>query len=548
MNDGPANPDHAHSKDDSLELTGENLNLDRLVEVARGGRRIRISPAARERVEAVRAELVKRVEAYKKSKSDYEAGAERPPATDYGVTTGFGEFKNIPIDPDELEELQRKILLSHAVGVGQTSDFRAPSNYFSAEVVRATMLLRLSTFLMGHSAASWELVDTVCRMINAGVVPLVPTRGSVGSSGDLAPLVHLFGVLLGSGFFYLATTPETIAAGPDFETHLDESSPDIDERQLPERVVLSAECLQRALSLAWEAAKERAAEDDPIRRTQTSPKLLTLSYKEGLALTNGATVSAALLALAVHDAETLASAADIALAMTAEAMCGCGRAFDEKVHRLRRQRGQIDCAANVRAVLDGSKLLERAGAVQDPYSIRCAPAVHGASRDTISYARMVIDQEIRAGIDNPIFFFEGLGVVTGDGRKWDTEFDANWPTQPTRDGGGEVAYAGHKKESFSAGNFHGQPVGLAADYLAIALAELANISERRTQLLLDRNHNRGLPGNLIPEAGVNSGYMLAQYCAAGLVSENKVLAHPASVDSIPTSANTEDHVAMATIA
>ena len=162
MNDGPANPDHAHSKDDSLELTGENLNLDRLVEVARGGRRIRISPAARERVEAVRAELVKRVEAYKKSKSDYEAGAERPPATDYGVTTGFGEFKNIPIDPDELEELQRKILLSHAVGVGQTSDFRAPSNYFSAEVVRATMLLRLSTFLMGHSAASWELVDTVC--------------------------------------------------------------------------------------------------------------------------------------------------------------------------------------------------------------------------------------------------------------------------------------------------------------------------------------------------------------------------------------------------
>ena len=370
-------------------------------------------------------------------------------------------------------------------------------------------------------------------MINAGVVPLVPTRGSVGSSGDLAPLVHLFGVLLGSGFFYLATTPETIAAGPDFETHLDESGPDIDERQLPERVVLSTECLQRALSLAWEAAKERAAEDDPIRRTQTSPKLLTLSYKEGLALTNGATVSAALLALAVHDAETLASAADIALAMTAEAMCGCGRAFDDIDSRLRGERSRR------------ARRQQAAGTS----GRRARPlAIHGASRDTISYARMVIDQEIRAGIDNPIFFFEGLGVVTGDGRKWDTEFDANWPTQPTRDGGGEVAYAGHKKESFSAGNFHGQPVGLAADYLAIALAELANISERRTQLLLDRNHNRGLPGNLIPEAGVNSGYMLAQYCAAGLVSENKVLAHPASVDSIPTSANTEDHVAMATIA
>jgi histidine ammonia-lyase len=258
-----------------------------------------------------------------------------------------------------------------------------------------------------------------------------------------------------------------------------------------------------------------------------------VSYKEGLALTNGATFSVAQLALAVHDAEILAGVADIATAMSIEAICGRTRAYDPIVHDARNMTGQRDSAANIRALVAGSQLTDRAKSLQDAYSIRCSPQVHGASRDAIAYAKMIAVAEINAATDNPLFFPEL------NRRPFDV--------QSRLDRGDDPSDLGDER-AFSAGNFHGQPIALAADFLAIAVSELANIAERRTQLLLDKNHNRNLPANLIAKRGVNSGLMLSQYCAAGLVSENKVLTHPAAVDSIPTSANTEDHNAMASIA
>jgi histidine ammonia-lyase len=280
--------------------------------------------------------------------------------------------------------------------------------------------------------------------------------------------------------------------------------------------------------------------------------LLEPTAKEGLALTNGASFAAAMLALAAHDAKEIAVAADVAAAMSAEALLGCARAFDERVHLARAQKGQKESAARIRTMLEGSKLLETHTTVQDPYSIRCAPAVHGASIDALEFGTAVATRELNAATDNPLFFLEG--------ESWDENFRRNWscrsddrlerPDRRSAKPGepGPTDYDGSLRRSYSAGNFHGQPCAVAADVMAIALSEFANISERRTQLLMDKDHNRGLPSNLIPDAGLNSGFMIAQYCAAALVSENKVLAHPASVDSIPTSANSEDHNAMAPIA
>src|SRR5438067_5146661 len=236
-----------------------------------------------------------------------------------------------------------------------------------------------------------------------------------------------------------------------------------------------------------------------------------------------------MLALGLYDAERLADLADAAAALTLEAMCGCTRALDLKVHEARGHPGQIRSAARMRELIAGSRLVERAAAVQDPYSLRCAPQVHGASRDAIAYARTVAEREINAATDNPLCFPAG-------GAPFDLNVRSNWPD----------SYRGDHRLAYSAGNFHGQPIALAADFLGIALAELANISERRTQMLLDADTNRGLPPNLTTRPGVNSGLMIAQYTAASLVSENKVLAHPASVDSIPTGANAEDHVSMST--
>lgn len=494
----------------TVRLDGASLTIDELVRVARDPRvRVEIVPAAMARVEACRAQIEHIVKEYKTRHTLHEADPTVRLPHVYGVTTGFGEFKDAPIPPDELVELQQNLLLSHAVGIGDNADEHDPANYFAADVVRGALLLRLNAFLKGHSGVRREVVECVAAMLNAGVIPLVPTRGSVGSSGDLCPLSHLFVTLLGKGSFYIVRTPDDLRARsrrPATSGDMRAATPD-------------------ALFPATEFAKAVAAEFN--NRPIPQP-----SYKEGLALANGCNFSGALLALSVYDAERLALAADVAVALTVEAVCGRTRAFDESIAEVRPMRGHRDSAANLRTLLTGSKLVDRAASVQDAYSIRCAPQVHGASRDAIAYAAGVAHAEINAATDNPLFF--------PDGRE-------PWDIRHRRSRGDDPATFGDMY-AYSAGNFHGQPLALAADFLAIAVAELADISERRTQLLLDRAHNRGLPANLISRPGVQSGYMIAQYAAAGLVSENKVLAHPASVDSIPTSANSEDHNSMATIA
>lgn len=473
----------------AVVLDGNSLTLEDLARLARDPRvRVEIHPEAWGRVEASRKQI-ETIAAEYIEEWGKEGGR---PVLEYGVTTGFGEFKNVPIAPGCLEELQRNLLLSHAVGAGETADAGNPANYFEPDVVRATLAIRLNAFLKGHSGVRSAMVNAVLAMLNRGIVPLVPIRGSVGSSGDLCPLAHLFVVLLGESRYYVVREPGGLAYGQrDLRSGLDHLREDLGIDEVP------------------------------------SP-----SYKESLALINGATFSAALLALGVHDGERLAHTADMAAALSLEAVCGCARAFDPRVHEARGLAGQIASAANIRAQIKGSKLVEKAGAVQDVYSLRCAPAVHGSAWDVLAYARRVAEAEINAATDNPLFF------PSHETAPFDHEFAANWPE----------GYDGRERISFSAGNFHGEPVGMAADCLAVGLAELANISERRIQMLLDAHHNRNLPSNLIPHRGINSGWMIAQYCAAGIVSENKVLTHPASVDSVPTSSNSEDHNAMATIA
>lgn len=408
----------------------------------------------------------------------------------YGVTTGFGEFKKHAIAPEMLVTLQRNLLRSHAAGVGDNADADDPGNYFPAEVVRAALILRVNTFLKGYSGVRRELVECLLDMIHRGVVPLVPKRGSLGSSGDLCPLAHTFLPLLGEGRFYCVETAEDVARGARGA-----------------KIYPGSEL----------AAVLGYGRDRPI----PAPV-----HKEGLALTNGATYSAAMLALAVHDAEQLANTCDVAAALSLEAMNGRTAALAAEVHAARNFVGQAQSAANLRSLVAGSRLVDQSADLQDAYSLRCAPQVHGASRDVIAYAKMVAEAEINAATDNPLF----LPIdESGEGTADDSGIAANG-----------------SRRAVSAGNFHGQPIAVAADALTIALAELADISERRTQMLLDANHNRGLPANLTTNPGVNSGFMIAQYTAASLVSENKTLAHPASVDSIPTSANVEDHVAMAT--
>jgi histidine ammonia-lyase len=464
---------------DTITLDGESLTIEQLVQIARDPSvRVACDPATSERVARGEALIASIVENYRRA---FESGSAAP--TEYGVTTGFGEFKDKPIAPADLEQLQRNLLLSHSVGVGDSSDADDLTNYYPPEVVRGALATRLNAFLKGKSGVRTKLVAIVEAMLNRGVIPLVPLRGSVGASGDLCPLSHLFVSLLGHGRFYLAA---------DARHTLREAS------ELPEVLGFDAE--------------------------EMKP-----TFKEGLGLVNGANFSAAMLALAVYDAERLVSLCDSAAALALEAMCGCTRALDPKVHEERGHVGQIESAARMREQLTGSRLVERAGAVQDAYSLRCAPQVHGATRDTIRFVRTTAEHEINAATDNPLFF-------PGEGQPFDMQFRANWPEW----------YHGDARLAYSAGNFHGQPLALGADFLTIAVAELANISERRTQMMLDGHHSRGLPQNLTTRPGVNSGLMILQYTAASIVSENKVLAHPASVDSIPTGANAEDHVSMST--
>ncbi|MDQ3282723.1 MAG: histidine ammonia-lyase [Acidobacteriota bacterium] len=460
----------------TITLDGHSLTIEQLVAIARHGATVECDPSTRERVARSEALIATVVENYR---SAYESGSAAP--TEYGVTTGFGEFKDKPIAPADLEQLQRNLLLSHSVGVGENSDPDDLANYYTPEVVRGALVTRLNAFLRGHSGVRAKLVSIVEAMLNRGVIPLVPLRGSVGASGDLCPLSHLFVTLLGHGRFY-TLTDRTFRRATD----------------LPQVLGFTA---------------------DELKPT----------FKEGLGLVNGANFSAAMLALAVHDAERLADAADAAAALTFEGMAGSTRALDPKVHEVRGHSGQIESARRIRESIVGSRLVERAGAVQDAYSLRCAPQVHGATRDTIRFVRTTAEHEINAATDNPLFFPD-------ESEPFDLQFRENWPDW----------YHGDRRFAYSAGNFHGQPLALAADFLTIAVHELGNISERRTQAMLDGHHNRGLPPNLTTRPGVNSGLMILQYTAASIVSENKVLAHPASVDSIPTGANAEDHVSMST--
>jgi histidine ammonia-lyase len=484
---------------ESVELKGDGLDLATLARIARDPRvTVTLAPAGLERVARAHRLVERVVGRYAAEVRAYRAGEGPRPVQDYGLTTGFGEFKDIPVDPEDLDRLQVNLLLSHAVGTGLSSAADERAGYHPFEVVRAVLVLRLNTFLLGCSGISPAMVEAVAAMLNRGIVPLVPVHGSVGSSGDLCPLAHTFQLLVGAGRYARVRQPADLAPG---------ASP----------VLQEARHLAADLGLA------------PPRP----------SGKDALALINGATFSAAGLALAVHDAERLVEVADAAAALSVEAACGCARAFDPRVHAVRGMAGQQASAARMRALLAGSRLLESAGAVQDPYSLRCAPVVHGATRDALAYAAQVALREANAATDNPLLFppeegEEGLWSSP----PWDLELRDNWP----------AGYQGDRRSTFSAGNFHGQPVALAADVLAIAVAELADIAERRIQLLLDRHHNRGLPANLVADRGVQSGLMIVQYGAAGLVSENKVLAHPASVDSIPTAANSEDHNSMASVA
>jgi histidine ammonia-lyase len=368
----------------------------------------------------------------------------------YGVSTGFGLLANTPIAPSDLRELQRRIVVSHATGSGDPLE---------VEVVRAMQLLRARTLVQGHSGVRPLVVEALLALLDAGITPVIPEHGSVGASGDLAQLAHLALPLIGEG-----------------EVELD---------------------------------GQRLPAIEGLRRAGQAP--LQLSYKEGLSLVNGTEGMLALACLAVADAEALATMADVACAMSIEGLLGTDRPFQRRLHELRPHPGQLASADNLRELLAGSPILashrHSDHAIQDAYSLRCAPQVHGACRDVIAFARQVVERELASVTDNPVVFADSGDVV-------------------------------------SVGNFHGEPLAFVLDFLAIALAELADVSERRVDRLLDPALNHDLPPFLAEDPGLNSGLMLTQYTAAALVSDCKVLAHPASVDSIPTSGNQEDHVSM----
>ena len=435
---------------DIVVLTGADLTVSDVEAVAREGATVALDDDARARMQEAR---------------DVIESLVAEGAVVYGVTTGFGDLASTVIDPSQAGQLQQNLLMSHAAGVG------AP---FPQEVVRAMLLLRANTLALGHSGCRPLLVDRLLAFLAAGIHPVVPEQGSVGASGDLAPLAHLALPIIGRG-----------------------------------QVEFGGQVVPALLAL-------REAGLEP----------LDLGPKEGLALLNGTQMMSAIAALFLADADRLVRTASVAAAQTVEAMLGTDVAFAAAYQLARPHPGQVAVAAQLRHLLRGSGLQRShhgsAHKVQDPYSLRCVPQVHGAVADALDHLRRVLDIELNSATDNPLVF-PGGGV-------------ADEGTIAT--GGGRV---------ISGGNFHGEPLALALDFAKIALAELGSISERRTALLVDARLNGGLPPFLAPASGVESGMMIYQYTAAALVSEHKVLAHPASVDSIPTSANQEDHVSMGSI-
>ena len=416
-----------------VELTGDDLTIGDVWDVAVGRRDVSLAARGRERATAARAFLETQV-------GDHT----------YGVNTGFGRFVSESIPPEQAAELQLRLLRSHACGVGEP---------YPDDVVRAAMLLRANTLAKGYSGARVETIELLVSMLDAGLVPHVPSRGSVGASGDLAPLAHLALPLVGEGH---AT---------------------VEGHTLPG--------------------------DEALRSVGLAP--IVLAAKEGLALINGTQFMTAMASLALVRAERLARTADVACAMSLEALQGTPTSFHPAIHAARPLPGQGRSAAALRALLEGSAIVEShrwCDKVQDAYSLRCAPQVHGASRDLLAHVERTVAVELNAATDNPLVLLDEELIVSN-------------------------------------GNFHGQPIAMGLDCLAIACAELGSISERRTERLVNPSLSDGLPPFLVArEEGLNSGFMIPQYVAAALVSENKALCHPGSVDSIPTSAGQEDHVSM----
>jgi histidine ammonia-lyase len=426
---------------DPLVISGQDLTVDDIAAVAQG-RPVDIHPDAIPRMERSRKAVERLV-------ADGRIA--------YGITTGFGRFKDKLISGEQVAQLQLNLVRSHASGAGPELDEAS---------VRAMLVVRANTLALGFSGVRPVLVQSLIDLLNHGVYPCIPSRGSLGASGDLAPLAHMALVLIGEG--------EAIFQGHRLD---------------------GASALQQA-----------------------NLKPVVLGAKEGLALTNGTTLMAGIGALLVCRASNLAITADVAASLALEALHGTARAYDARVHAVRPHPRQIACAALLRALLDSSRFLRTADPnnVQDPYTLRCVPQVHGAVRDTIDYARWVVNIELNAANDNPLVFVD---EDTGEA------------------------------DIISAGNFHGEPISVAMDSMKFTLTDMGNMSERRTARLVDADCNEGvLPMFLAKNGGLESGLMIAQYTAAALASENKILSHPATADSIPSSANTEDHVSMGAIA
>ncbi|MDD3126009.1 MAG: histidine ammonia-lyase [Candidatus Izemoplasmatales bacterium] len=419
-------------------LDGKHLNLDSLVRIARGHEKVSINTE--------NTLLVLAAERY----VEKVAAGDKPV---YGINTGFGKLSDVRINPTEVGKLQQNLLMSHACGVG---------NPLAEDIVRGMMAMRVNALIKGYSGIRLTTIEKLIELLNKDICPVVFEKGSLGSSGDLAPLSHMSLPLIGLG--------EVFYQGKRMST-------------------------KSAFALAG-----------------ISP-LKELKAKEGLSLINGTQAMTAIGALTLYDAIHLEKTATLALSLSLEALHGIVDAFDPRVHELRGQSGQIEVAQMILKHISKSKMTTKQGEmrVQDAYSLRCAPQVHGASLDTFKYVKKIVEAEMNAVTDNPIVFYD-------------------------------------QEEAISAGNFHGQPLALAFDFLGIAISELANISERRIERLVNPSLSNGLPPFLVNNCGINSGFMIIQYSAASLVSENKVLSHPASVDSIPSSANQEDHVSMGTIA
>jgi len=426
----------------ALHINGNDLTLDAVREVAVEHRPVLLDPDAREAVNRARAVVDALVANNRVS---------------YAITTGVGKLSDTRIAGDQIRELQTNLVRSHSVGLGEP---------LSIAETRAMMLLRANSLSKGYSGVRGVVIDALCEMLNRGVTPMVPSQGSVGASGDLAPLAHLALALIGEG-----------------------------------------ECVDEN--------GKRIASAEALRRVQIKP--LVLEAKEAVSLINGTQGMLAVGVLALLAAETLVDSADVIGALTLDALRGTDVAFDERIHKVRPHNGQLTTAGNLRKMLEGSQLREShrdCDRVQDAYSLRCMPQVHGAVRDTLTHCREVMEIEVNSAVDNPLVFVKNPKQADGEG------------------------------DVLSGGNFHGEPLAFVLDFLGIALTALAGISERRIERLVNPALNEGLPPFLAPGAGLNSGFMMPQVTAAALASENKVLAHPASVDSITTSGNKEDYVSM----